>query len=130
MQLARVDSNTMLGLSKKAHYDSRSLKTITVLTLFYLPASFVSVRTPAYVRLGFADRKQQLLSMGYVTIDRDKHPVALHLASELWIFLGLTIILLVVTVGWWLFLDWKRKRKCAIHDAEDVIAIDRNKEEV
>lgn len=43
MKLARVDSNTMVDLSKKAYHDSRSLKTITVLTLIYLPASFASV---------------------------------------------------------------------------------------
>ena len=68
--------------------------------------------------------------MGYVTIDRERHPVALHLASELWIFFGLTIILLVITVGWWLFLDWRRRRKRAYHEAEESGVTVGNKEAV
>lgn len=44
-QLAAVDNSVMLELSKKAQRDSRTLKVITILTLLYLPASFVSVST-------------------------------------------------------------------------------------
>lgn len=58
--------------------------------------------------------------MGYITINREAHSVTLHLASELWIFLGLTIILLVLTVGWWLFLDWRRKKRVAGGEADSV----------
>lgn len=41
--LARKDSVVTLGLSRRAVEDSRALKIIAVLTLFYLPASFVAV---------------------------------------------------------------------------------------
>ncbi|OJD40786.1 magnesium transport protein transmembrane region [Diplodia corticola] len=103
MKLAQTDSNRMLDLSKKAHYDSRSLKTITVLTLVYLPASFAS----------------QLLSMGYVSLNRDKNPESLQFASEFWIFVVLTVILLVATIGAWLLLEHRRAKRRA-HDDEEV----------
>jgi Mg2+ and Co2+ transporter CorA len=44
MQLAQSDNKLMLSFSRKAQNDARVLKTITILTMIYLPASFVSVR--------------------------------------------------------------------------------------
>lgn len=41
--LARIDNTIMLQLSARALKDSHTLKVITVLTLVYLPAMFVSV---------------------------------------------------------------------------------------
>lgn len=43
MRLAQSDNKMMLEFSRKAQNDARTLKTITVLTMVYLPASFVSV---------------------------------------------------------------------------------------
>ena len=43
--LARDDNKIMLELSTEGRRDGRTLKTITVMTLAYLPASFVSVST-------------------------------------------------------------------------------------
>jgi hypothetical protein len=42
-KLARVDNAVMLQLSARALKDGHTLKVITVLTLIYLPAMFVSV---------------------------------------------------------------------------------------
>lgn len=41
--LARSDNELMVKMTKKSVADARTLKTITILTLVYLPASFVSV---------------------------------------------------------------------------------------
>lgn len=43
-RLTQVDNYMMVGLTKKASRDTDALKIITLLTLIYLPASFVSVR--------------------------------------------------------------------------------------
>lgn len=43
LENARQDSDIMVELSKKAQRDGRALKTITLLTLVYLPATFVAV---------------------------------------------------------------------------------------
>jgi hypothetical protein len=45
-ELAKSDNNLMLKMTKKSVADARTLKTITILTLVYLPASFVSVSRP------------------------------------------------------------------------------------
>jgi len=45
-ELAKSDNNLMLKMTKKSVTDARTLKTITILTLVYLPASFVSVSCP------------------------------------------------------------------------------------
>jgi hypothetical protein len=45
-ELAKSDNNLMLKMTKKSVADARTLKTITILTLVYLPASFVSVSCP------------------------------------------------------------------------------------
>ena len=42
-RLAQVDNQLMLGLTKEAQRDARTLKTITIVTMAYLPGSFVSV---------------------------------------------------------------------------------------
>src|SRR5881394_1632321 len=42
-QLAQSDNKLMLSLTTKSQRDARSLKTITILTMIYLPASFASV---------------------------------------------------------------------------------------
>jgi hypothetical protein len=41
--LAQADNKLMLDLASKSHRDAKTLKTITILTMIYLPASFVSV---------------------------------------------------------------------------------------
>ena len=43
MQLAQMDNKVMIDLGRQAQSDARTLKTITILTMVYLPASFVSV---------------------------------------------------------------------------------------
>jgi hypothetical protein len=45
-ELAKSDNSLMLKMTKKSVADARTLKTITILTLVYLPASFVSVSCP------------------------------------------------------------------------------------
>ena len=43
MSLAQSDNQLMVDLTKKAQGDAKTLKTITILTMVFLPASFVSV---------------------------------------------------------------------------------------
>jgi hypothetical protein len=42
-RLTQSDNELMLDLTRKSQRDARTLKTITILTMIYLPASFVSV---------------------------------------------------------------------------------------
>jgi hypothetical protein len=42
-ELAQQDNQVLLGLAKKSQKDAKTLNTITILGMIYLPASFVSV---------------------------------------------------------------------------------------
>lgn len=45
-RLAEIDNKNMVNLTSKARRDGKTLKKITILTMVYLPASFVSVSYP------------------------------------------------------------------------------------
>ncbi|OCK96132.1 uncharacterized protein K441DRAFT_676051 [Cenococcum geophilum 1.58] len=104
MSLAQSDNQLMVDLTKKARSDAKTLKTITILTMVFLPASFVS----------------QFLSMGYITIHNGSNRIALHFASEMWIFGILTVVLLTLVIGLWAFLEWRRQKRARLsHPIED-----------
>ena len=42
-RLAQSDNKVMLHLAAKSREDAQTLKTITIVTMIYLPAAFVSV---------------------------------------------------------------------------------------
>lgn len=84
--LAREDS-------RKATKDARTLSTITILGFVYLPASFVAT----------------LLGTQYIHVDGARSGIWMN--SEMWIFLVLTAILLLVTVGGWAV--WERQNSLA-----------------
>jgi cytochrome c biogenesis factor len=75
------------------------LNTITILGFVYLPASFVAT----------------LLGTQYISIhtDADGGHVSISFARELWIFVILTVVLLVVTAGSWVV--WERHNRRADH---------------
>jgi hypothetical protein len=56
--------------------------------------------------------------MGYLTVNSRKSPVSLRFASEMWIFVVLTVLLLAITFGGWLCFDapkegrwWRRRQR-------------------
>jgi len=79
--------------AEKSQKDARTITTITIFTMIYLPASFVS----------------QFLSMGYIVLDTSGR-VSLKLASGMWIFGIMTLFLLIVTLGSWLWLEMRARR--------------------
>ena len=82
-----------LGITKRGYKDAHTLKMITIVTLLYLPASFIA----------------QFLSAGYVTLSKEptSGKASLHVSEEIVIFIVLTVIFLVVTLGAWRLLERK-----------------------
>ncbi|KAF2230727.1 hypothetical protein EV356DRAFT_323727 [Viridothelium virens] len=103
--LAQADNRLMLRLTQEAQRDARTLKTITIVTMVYLPASFAS----------------QMLSMGYISISRTPNRIAFHFDGELVIFGCLTIFFLIATFTAWWCAD-RRHPKCLGHSAPSVLA--------
>lgn len=55
--IAQRDSQVMTGLGEAARLDSGAMKTIAVVTMAFLPPTFLSVRTPTVVTLHPADSR-------------------------------------------------------------------------
>lgn len=117
IQSSSVLTNELATLARedaqKTTRDARRLNTITVLGLIYLPASFVAVRLfltprpPVRIQIVCGSMLmrdiQTLLGTQYVKVGTsDSGKVTLIVASEMVIFVVLTIILLAITIGGWL----------------------------
>ena len=99
----------MVGFAKKASRDTRIVKMLTLLTLVYLPASLVSVGPcPSESKLSrilTVSSLKSVMGMGYVTVESLGSNLSFHVRGEFWIFMVLTVVLLLVTLGsyyWWL----------------------------
>lgn len=79
----------MLQLTRSTVDDSTTIKVITVVTLVYLPFTFVAT----------------LLSMGVFGLDASNQ---LTVSPQLWIFFAISIPLTLVTMLWWV---WKIGRR-------------------
>jgi ABC-type nickel/cobalt efflux system permease component RcnA len=54
---------------------------------------------------------QQVLAMGYITVHKKGSGISLHFAGELVIFAVLSALLLIITGGTWIWLEWRRRRR-------------------
>lgn len=92
-QRTEAGNRLTLEIMKKSYKDAHTLKMITIVTLLYLPASFIA----------------QFLSAGYVTLSKEQTTgkVSLHVSEEIIIFIVLTVIFLLVTLGLWRVLERK-----------------------
>lgn len=91
--------------SKIMKRDSATMKTITVVTLVYLPATFVST----------------LLSMGIFDFGvGDGEPGRIRIAREGWIFLAISLPLTILTLG--LAFLWKQSKERTWRLEEDAAA--------
>jgi flagellar biogenesis protein FliO len=57
--------------------------------------------------------------MGYITVDTTGGGIELKFRPEMWIFFTLTLTLLMVTVGFWLLVDFRRQRRAARQNQEE-----------
>jgi hypothetical protein len=102
---------------KKATEDARTLKTITILGFVYLPASFVAVSLSIFFELNWCTDttfagEQTLLGTQYISIHDDvTGRISVIFAREMWIFAILTVVLLLITGGTWLW--WERHNRLA-----------------
>jgi hypothetical protein len=65
--------------------------------------------------------------MGYLTVNSKASPASLKFASEIWIFVVLTVLLLALTFGAWLLLDgsgkemWWRRHQPRVPMADEKV---------
>ena len=93
------ESRLMTELTKKTSKDTEVVRTLTLLALIYLPASFVSVSSWLSYILGMmADTlAQSMMGMDYIHVTGTASKLAFHFQGEFWVFVVLTALLLVFT---------------------------------
>lgn len=71
------------------------MRTITLIALIYLPASFTAT----------------FLAMGYIHVESLSGLMKINVAPEMWFYLAITAPLMVVTfLAWWGWDLWVRRR--------------------
>ncbi|KAJ9605461.1 hypothetical protein H2200_010118 [Cladophialophora chaetospira] len=98
--ISATDALTMIRLARASHSDSNTMKAITILTMVFLPATFVC----SLFSTGFFD---------FGADDDDGHfgSRKMHVAGQFWIYFAVTVPLTVVVLGicaaW---LKWSARR--------------------
>jgi len=93
-QATAVDINhNMLLLTRDTVDDSATVRVVTLVTMLYLPASFVS----------------SFLGMNLFAFQGADGP-GFQISKQFWVFIALTIPLTILTVGSWFYIAHKRKR--------------------
>lgn len=94
-QATTVDINRNIwSLTKDTVDDSATVRVVTLVTLIYLPASFVS----------------GLLGMNLFTFQTSTNE-GFQISGQFWIFIALTLPLTVVTVGYWFWMARKHRKQ-------------------
>jgi hypothetical protein len=102
----------MLLLTRDTVDDSATVRVVTLVTLIYLPASFVSVSISVldWINHIFAlTESQSLLGMNLFAFQSSDGP-GFQISKQFWIFIVLTVPLTILTVGSWFFIAHKRRR--------------------
>ena len=104
----------MLGLTKESVDDSATVRVVGVMTLIYLPATFVAVSFHIIKHLHYhlLTAIQTMLGMNLFTFEFAASKI--KIAKDFWIFLALAVPLTVMTVGCWVYLSFKKKSRRAI----------------
>jgi len=87
-------NRNIFSLTKDTVDDSATVRVVTVVTLIYLPASFVT----------------SLLGMNLFTFQTSANS-GFQVSKQFWIFLLITIPLTITTVGSWIFAAQRRQRQ-------------------
>jgi hypothetical protein len=103
----------MVRISEAVQNDSTAMKTIAVLTLTFLPESFVSVwkfSLPCQV-LQRLTAMQAVFSMTFFNFSpgNEAHPEAWVVSEKIWIYWVISLPLTIVTILSWF--TWQRKSR-------------------
>lgn len=115
----KIATETM-NISRAAKIDSASMKTIAVVTLAFLPATFVSVRSSQgrVARRSTDLSPKTVFSMSFFELSVDEQGVTQwNMSDQFWIYWVISVPLTFMTLAIWtypqraellrLFYDWK-----------------------
>jgi len=105
----------MLQLAKDTVDDSVTVRVVTLVTLIYLPASFVAVGAKSEKTVGVIGDSanialQSLLGTNLFIFQTDDGS-GFQVSPQFWIFIVLSVPLTVLTIGSWFFIIRRRNKK-------------------
>jgi ABC-type branched-subunit amino acid transport system permease subunit len=100
----------MVEIGAATKSDSAAMKTVAVVTMAFLPATFTSVSLNSPGCTGYANNLQAVFSMSFFNFSpgNGTEPDEWKVSSQIWIYWVVAIPLTLMTLLAWLF--WKRKR--------------------
>jgi hypothetical protein len=100
------------SLTKDTVDDSATVRLVTIVTLIYLPASFVAVCLYTLWSSGSAltDWGQSFLGMNLFTFQTSDGS-GFQISKQFWVFFLMTVPLTLITVGSWAIMARKRKKQ-------------------
>ncbi|THY12279.1 hypothetical protein D6D00_10487, partial [Aureobasidium pullulans] len=94
--MAQKDNDVNIDIAKATRIDSAAMKTIAVVTLTFLPATYVSA----------------LLGMNLFAFDPDTDNGHITYSSDLWIYFVISIPLTIFVLSvWWIWQRWEELRE-------------------
>ena len=108
-RIAQQISENTLVLSNSAARDSSTIHVITIVTLLYLPATFIAVRaSEMHMRKCRYSHWQTLFGMQFFATDPSGQIMSV---TQLWKFFALAIPFTAATFGYWKWMERKQSRK-------------------
>ena len=101
-------SGSMCSLARAAQEDSVAIRVITLVTLFYLPFSFIAVSRCKLPRRTCADRGQAIMGMNLVVFDTQSRNLVI--SSQFWLFFLISLPLTALTLLFWKWMMWRHQR--------------------
>jgi hypothetical protein len=105
--IAQRDSQVMTGLGEAARLDSGAMKTIAVVTMAFLPPTFLSACIPLIVIRHLADNKQAIFSMSFFNYTPDQGSTGWSMSTEFWVYWVCAVPLTCLTLAVW---HWRQRR--------------------
>jgi hypothetical protein len=92
--------------------DNATVRLVTIVTLLYLPASFVAVSVCQHQSRyhGLTSKLQSILGMNLFAF-QSADSSNFQISKQFWIFIVLTVPLTLITVGSWIVMARKRRRQ-------------------
>jgi hypothetical protein len=106
-------NHNIWSLTKDTVDDSATVRLVTIVTLIYLPASFVAVCLYTLCSSGSAltDWGQSFLGMNLFTFQTSDGS-GFQISKQFWVFFLITVPLTLITVGSWAIMarKWKKQK--------------------
>lgn len=114
-------NNKMLKLTNETFDDNATVRVVTVVTLIYLPASFVSVSMTAASWTARLTRGQTVLGMNLFSFHDGDGNQNFTISKQFWIFVVLAVPLTLLTVGSWFIFTRRRVLRRKLQRGDDPI---------